>query len=101
MQVDDLLNTLESRFDAMSNDILSRRESSHHVLKPPTELALTTLRGPSVSTLSSRVDALENSIGDLMSGNPFPEDTAPRPPAADLMIRAPSSAGGADAGGPK
>ncbi|ORY56825.1 hypothetical protein BCR35DRAFT_309768 [Leucosporidium creatinivorum] len=43
--VDNLLNDLESRFDAMSTDVLSR-----------------------LSSLTTRVDSLESSISDLMSG---------------------------------
>ncbi|SCV74649.1 BQ2448_7678 [Microbotryum intermedium] len=44
--VDKLLNDLEARFDGMSADVLSR-----------------------LTSLSTRVDSLESSISDLMSGN--------------------------------
>ncbi|KDE07277.1 hypothetical protein MVLG_02497 [Microbotryum lychnidis-dioicae p1A1 Lamole] len=44
--VDKLLNDLEARFDGMSADVLSR-----------------------LTSLSTRVDSLETSISDLMSGN--------------------------------
>ncbi|GAA5962273.1 hypothetical protein JCM3765_004730 [Sporobolomyces pararoseus] len=47
--VDTLLNDLESRFDTLSGDVLSR-----------------------LSSLSTRVDSLETSLADLMSGTAAP-----------------------------
>ncbi|KAK4051578.1 hypothetical protein OIV83_002718 [Microbotryomycetes sp. JL201] len=51
--VDNLLNDLESRFDAISSDVLSR-----------------------LNSLSTRVDSLESSLSELMSGN---SSAPPRP----------------------
>ncbi|KAK4056401.1 hypothetical protein OIO90_002544 [Microbotryomycetes sp. JL221] len=50
--VDNLLNDLEARFDAVSNDVLSR-----------------------LNSLSTRVDSLEASIGELMSGSSGPSSS--------------------------
>ncbi|BGP03944.1 heat shock factor-binding protein 1 [Rhodotorula toruloides] len=52
--VDNLLNDLESRFDALSSDVLSR-----------------------LNSLSTRVDSLETSLSDLMSGTALPPPSAP------------------------
>ncbi|GAA5911087.1 hypothetical protein JCM8208_000272 [Rhodotorula glutinis] len=51
--VDNLLNDLESRFDTLSQDVLSR-----------------------LSSLSTRVDSLENSLADLMEGTSLPTSTS-------------------------
>ncbi|KAM0789778.1 hypothetical protein ACM66B_006631 [Microbotryomycetes sp. NB124-2] len=57
--VDSLLNDLEARFDTISSDVLSR-----------------------LSSLSTRVDSLEASISELMSGNGSTSATRPDSNAA-------------------
>ncbi|BGP35832.1 hypothetical protein JCM10296v2_007684 [Rhodotorula toruloides] len=61
--VDNLLNDLESRFDALSSDVLSR-----------------------LNSLSTRVDSLETSLSDLMSGTALP------PPSSPPVVTSPTSA---------
>ncbi|BGP28052.1 heat shock factor-binding protein 1 [Rhodotorula toruloides] len=52
--VDNLLNDLESRFDALASDVVSR-----------------------LNSLSTRVDSLETSLSDLMSGTALPPPSPP------------------------
>mgnify|MGYP001567989549 FL=1 len=62
-QVDTLLNELEARFEAMSTDVLGRR-----AWFPLSFRSTADLQRHAVGSLSTRIDSLESSIADIMSG---------------------------------